>query len=106
MSAAINAARHAPLITMKKTQSLSLIGLTLSISSICAANLGIPERQSPGRYDRITEDWPFSIETPPVSTRVNPEGPFTKFHVVGIGMTFWLGYGRSAPDTSKDQVEA
>jgi hypothetical protein len=26
--------------------------------------------------------------------------------VVGIGMTFWLGYGRSAPDTSKDQVEA
>ena len=26
--------------------------------------------------------------------------------VVGIGMTFWLGYGRSAPDNSKDQVEA
>ena len=26
--------------------------------------------------------------------------------VVGIGMTFWLGYGRSAPDNTKDQVEA
>jgi hypothetical protein len=27
--------------------------------------------------------------------------------VVGIGMTFWLGYGRvAAPDNSRDQVEA
>ena len=26
--------------------------------------------------------------------------------VVGIGMTFWLGYGRTAPDNTRNQVEA
>jgi hypothetical protein len=87
----INAARRAPLITMKKTQSLSLIGLTLSISSILAANPGIPERQSSGRYDQITEDWPFSIETPRAPAAVNPEGPFANFHVSGIGITYENG---------------
>ena len=73
--------------SVMKQKYIALIGLLLSISSIVAANPVIPERQSLEHYEKITDDWPFSIETPSVPVPVHPEGPFTNFYVAGIGKT-------------------
>ena len=70
-----------------KQKCIALLVLTLSISNILEANSPIPERQSSGRYDKLTEDWPFSIETPPVSAPVNLESPFTNLYIGGIART-------------------
>ena len=78
-------------MTMNRMPCISLISLALSISTVLAANPTIPERQLPGRYERITEDWPFSIETPLVPTPVKPDGPFTALRVGGIAKTIENG---------------
>jgi len=70
---------------MKRTLCFSLLGFALSTSTIIAASPAIPERQPSDRYEKMTEDWPFSVATPTAPAPEKVDGWWTNFYVAGVG---------------------
>ena len=65
---------------MKQTLSFSLVSFALS-TCILAEVPVLPERQSAERYEKMTEDWPFSVATPTTAPEKPVEGWWTNFYV-------------------------
>jgi hypothetical protein len=72
---------------MKQTLCFSVVSFAIS-TCILAAVPAIPERQSAERYEKMTEDWPFSVATPTAAPEKPVDGWWTNFYVGGIGKTY------------------
>ena len=72
---------------MKQTLCFSLVSFALS-TCIIAEVPALPERQAAERYEKMTEDWPFSVATPTVAPEKPVDGWWTNFYVGGIGKTY------------------
>jgi hypothetical protein len=65
---------------MKQTLSFSFVSFALS-ACILAEVPALPERQSAERYEKMTEDWPFSVATPTAAPEKPVDGWWTGFYV-------------------------
>jgi hypothetical protein len=68
---------------MKQTLFFSLVNFAVS-TCILAEVPALPERQSAERYEKMTEDWPFSVATPTAAPEKPVESWASNFYVGGI----------------------
>jgi hypothetical protein len=69
---------------MKQTLCFSLVSFALA-THILAEVPALPERQPSERYEKMTEDWPFSVATPTAAPEKPVDGWWTNYYVSGIG---------------------
>ena len=53
-----------------------------------AAGPTIPQRQPQEAYQKMTEDWPFALATPPVAVAAPVIGWASNYYVGGIGKNY------------------
>ena len=92
MKPQVDSPMHAPLFPSMKTHlSLAVAGLLLSLDAALGAGATIPQRQPPESYQKMTEDWPFALATPPVAVAEPVKGWASNFYVGGIGKNYENG---------------
>ncbi len=70
---------------MKTPLLLLAAGVFIPVDVALAAGPTIPQRQPAEAYQKMTEDWPFVLATPPVAMVKPVDGWWTNYYVGGIG---------------------
>ena len=60
-------------------------GLFIPVAAALAAGPTIPQRQPQEAYQKMTEDWPFALATPPVAVVKAVDGWWTNYYIGGLG---------------------
>lgn len=76
---------------MKKHLALLSAGILATAHATQAAAPTIPQRPSPDAFQKLTDDWPFSLATPAAPVAEVVKGWASNFYVGGIGKNYESG---------------
>ena len=76
---------------MKTPHLILAASLCISAAAARAAGPTIPQRQPQEAYQKMTEDWPFALATPPVEVAAPVIGWASNYYVSGIGKNYANG---------------